>query len=187
MATVQDTTLTPGKLEALADWLPAQPWYRDPGGAAALQRCGGFRLDDPAGEVGIEFIVVVETAGTEPTAYLVPMTYRGAPLPDAPADALITTSEHGILGTRWFYDATKDPVALAELAALLRGEAIAQHQYESDTLDPTVTVVPVPHATAANVRITRILTPDTTGPLTAGWTQPDGTPARAAFAAVAHG
>ena len=31
MAVIYDTTMTPGKLELLATWLPAQPWYLDRG------------------------------------------------------------------------------------------------------------------------------------------------------------
>jgi hypothetical protein len=55
MAVIHHTTLTPGKLELLSAWLPSQPWYRDAGRAPELDRAGGFRLDDPAGEVGLEF------------------------------------------------------------------------------------------------------------------------------------
>ncbi len=85
MATIHRTTLTPGKLELLADWLPGQPWYLATGGAPELSRAGGFRLDDPDGEVGIEFMVV--TDGPAPgSSYLVPLTYRAAPLA-APAQA----------------------------------------------------------------------------------------------------
>jgi hypothetical protein len=39
-----------------------------------LAKAGGFRLDDPQGEVGIEFMVVTDTAGPQPVAYLVPLT-----------------------------------------------------------------------------------------------------------------
>ena len=48
------------------------------------------------------------------------MTYRAGAL--AAADgALIGTSEHGVLGHRWIYDGTRDPVLMAQLVALLRG------------------------------------------------------------------
>ncbi|GAA1982999.1 maltokinase N-terminal cap-like domain-containing protein [Kitasatospora viridis] len=185
MAVVHHTTVSPSKVELLTEWLPAQSWYRGTGAAPRLAKAGGFRLDDPAGEVGIEFLVVTDTADAEPVSYLVPMAYRGEPLPDAPTEALVGTAEHGVLGTRWFYDGGYDPVVLAQLAALLRGETTAQHQDESDTPEPTVTVTPDPRATAATVRLTRVLTPATTGPLTAGWTGPDGAPTRSAFAATA--
>jgi hypothetical protein len=81
MATIHATTMAPTKLELLAGWLPRQPWYLDPGRPPAPARAGGFRLDDPDGEVGMEFLLV--TDGAE-TAYFVPMTYRAAPLREAP-------------------------------------------------------------------------------------------------------
>ena len=138
MATIHTgTTLAPSKLELLADWLPQRPWYLDAGAPPALSKAGGFRLDDPAGEVGIEFMLVIDAAGGGETTYSVPMTYRAAPL-DGADDALIGTSEHGVLGTRWFYDAAHDPVAVDQLLALITGSAQAQHQSESDTPDPSV-------------------------------------------------
>jgi len=54
MAVVHRTTLSPSKLELLSAWLPAQEWFRS-GDTLDLVRAGGFRLDDPAGEVGMEF------------------------------------------------------------------------------------------------------------------------------------
>lgn len=77
MAIIHKTTMNPGKLELLAAWLPAQPWYLPTGSAPDLARAGGFRLDDPEGEVGIEFMVVTDSSGGLPTAYHVPVTYRG--------------------------------------------------------------------------------------------------------------
>ncbi|MFF1342856.1 1,4-alpha-glucan branching protein [Streptomyces sp. NPDC058290] len=140
MAVVHRTTMTPGKLELLASWLPAQPWYQGPdaGGAPQPAKAGGFRLDDPQGEVGIEFMAVTDGAGDRPVTYLVPLTYRGAPL-DGAQDALIGTSEHGVLGRRWIYDGTHDPVLVDRLYALVLGEAEAQAQSESDAPDPSVT------------------------------------------------
>ncbi|MGW3581839.1 maltokinase N-terminal cap-like domain-containing protein [Streptomyces rubiginosohelvolus] len=190
MATVHRTTMTPTKLELITGWLPQQKWYAGPTGTPDLTSAGGFRLDDPAGEVGIEFMVVVDTAAGEPVAYLVPLSYRGAALEDAPDEALIGTSEHGVLGTRWIYDGAHDPVVLAQLGALLRGEAEPQHQRESDTPDPTVTVRGTGPAEGFDVRINRVL-PSTeagqqpTAHLVAGWTWPDGTAAEGVFAAVA--
>jgi hypothetical protein len=138
MAVIHRTTLTPTKLELLTTWLPAQPWYRDTGQQPDLARTGGFRLDDPAGEVGIEFMVVTDTSGAEPVTYQVPFSYRGAPIPAAD-EALIGTTEHGVLGRRWVYDGTRDPVVVAQLFALLVGTAEPQMQSTSDTPDPSVT------------------------------------------------
>ncbi|MCU1643802.1 MAG: hypothetical protein JWN03_4077 [Nocardia sp.] len=148
MAIVHRTTMVPGKLELLAAWLPTRAWYTG-GAQPQLAKAGGFRLDDPAGAVGIEVMVVSDSSGARPVTYLVPMTYRGEPLPDA-ADALIGTSEHGVLGTRWLYDATHDPVFVEQVVRLLAAQAQPQAQSESDTPDPTVTVraaeIPFPAA-----------------------------------------
>ncbi|MFD7130832.1 1,4-alpha-glucan branching protein [Streptomyces sp. NPDC059894] len=190
MAFVHRTTMTPTKLELLAGWLPKQSWYVGDAGTPELLKAGGFRLDDPEGEVGIEFMVVADATAREPVAYLVPMGYRGAALEGVPGEALIGTSEHGVLGTRWIYDGVHDPVVSAQLRALLRGEATPQHQSESDTPDPTVTVHGTGPGDGSDVRINRVLrpveaAPRTCGHLVAGWTWPDGTAARAVFAALA--
>ncbi|MGV9723551.1 maltokinase N-terminal cap-like domain-containing protein [Nocardia beijingensis] len=138
MAVIHRTTMVPTKRQLLASWLPGRAWYRG-GEPPDLRKAGGFRLDDPDGEVGIEFVVVTDHSGTQPYTYHVPLTYRGSPLPDA-AEALVGTSEHGVLGTRWVYDATRDPVAVAQIVALLTGNARPQAQSASDTPDPSVTV-----------------------------------------------
>lgn len=138
MAVIHRTTLKPTKLELLADWLPRRPWFTG-GPDADLAVAGGFRLDDPAGAVGIECMVVTDASGAVPVAYHVPMAYRDAPL-DGAEDALIGLSEHGVLGRRWFYDAAHDPVSAARLYALLAGTAAPQHQKISDTPEPGVTV-----------------------------------------------
>ncbi|MFS4095133.1 maltokinase N-terminal cap-like domain-containing protein [Streptomyces sp. AF1A] len=138
MAVIHHTTVTPTKLELLTDWLPTRPWYRGGPDAPVLEKSGGFRLDDPEGEVGIEFMVVRDASGGEPVVYLVPLTYRGAPLEGAD-HALIGTMEHGVLGRRWAYDGCHDPVLVAELLALIEGRAQAQAQSVTDTPDPEVT------------------------------------------------
>ncbi|MGW2269189.1 maltokinase N-terminal cap-like domain-containing protein [Streptomyces yangpuensis] len=138
MAVIHRTTMSPGKLELIAAWLPSRPWYRG-GDAPLLAKAGGFRLDDPEGEVGIEFMVVTDTSGDSPVTYLVPMTYRGVPLASA-AEGLIGTSEHGVLGRRWIYDGTHDVVLVEQLLALLAGLTTAQDQNASDAPDPTVEV-----------------------------------------------
>jgi hypothetical protein len=132
MSVIHHTTVTPSKLELITPWLPAQPWFRGEG-EPGLTKAGGFRLDDPAGEVGIEFLVATDG----PVAYHVPMTYRAAPLAGAD-DALIGTMEHGVLGRRWAYDAVHDPVFVATLLALLRGDTQPQQQSVTDTVDDTV-------------------------------------------------
>ncbi|MGW1770808.1 maltokinase N-terminal cap-like domain-containing protein [Streptomyces sp. NPDC002104] len=138
MAMIYKTTMKPGKTELLTAWLPTRPWYASTGHAPELDRSGGFRLDDPEGEVGIEFMVLTDRSGGRDTSYLVPLTYRGAPL-DGVEAALVGTSEHGVLGTRWIYDGAHDPVLLGQLLALIQGRTVAQDQCDSGVSDPTVT------------------------------------------------
>lgn len=174
-----NTTMRPTEMELLVRWLPEQPWFQ--GAADRLTRAGGFRLDDPAGEVGIEFLIVVTGDGQ---AWLVPMTYRGEPLGGA-AGALIGTAQHGALGSRWIYDGERDPVLRAQLAALLRGEVMAQAQNESHTLDPSVHVRPADGVTSVELR--RLLTdgdspPGSAGQVSAPWRRLDGSLARGIIA-----
>jgi hypothetical protein len=191
MAIIHDTAMSPGKLELLTAWLPAQSWYLGGGGKPALAKAGGFRLDDPGGEVGIEFMMVTDGSGDQVTTYQVPMTYRAQPLAGADG-ALIGTSEHGVLGHRWIYDGTRDPVLMAQLIALLQGAAEPQAQSVSSTPDPTVTVQ---RAEAAGpdgarpgqltVRVNRILRPGGEAgqlDLSAAWRLPDGTQVRGILA-----
>jgi hypothetical protein len=216
MAIVHNTTMNPAKLELLAAWLPAQPWFPGSGREPELAKVGGFRLDDPQGAVGIEFMLVADG----PVVYQVPMTYHGRELPGAEG-RLIGTSQHGVLGPRWIYDGIRDPVLVAQLVALLQGEVEAQAQSVSHTPDPTVTVQPTvsgplsvissvvitdePSGTSLlvdtaspdglpagelAVRIRRILRPDAaeTGDpcLSASWQQPDGSRARGTLATALH-
>ncbi|MFI0419318.1 1,4-alpha-glucan branching protein [Spongiactinospora sp. 9N601] len=213
MAVIHHTTVKPTKLELLTSWLPTRPWYTGGAGGPALARAGGFRLDDPQGAVGIEFIVVNDTSGTAPATYLVPLTYRGAPL-DGAEHALLGTMEHGVLGRRWIYDGCHDPVLLAELPALIGGRVQAQDQNISDTLDPDVvrscagpvpdgftTATDEPEATVlsapahgATLRVQRVLRPavddapvlatEALGHVAGAWDLPDGTRARGLFAVL---
>ncbi|MFD4439598.1 1,4-alpha-glucan branching protein [Nocardia sp. NPDC058519] len=137
MAVIHQTTVTPAKLDIVAAWLPSRQWYQ--GAIPQIHKAGGFRLDDPAGEVGIEFMLFVDDSGADQVLYQVPLTYRGAPLPGGDS-ALLGTAEHGVLGRRWIYDATRDPVAIGAIGALLTGRTRAQAQSLSDTTDPTVMV-----------------------------------------------
>ncbi|MDQ0092706.1 maltokinase N-terminal cap-like domain-containing protein [Paeniglutamicibacter psychrophenolicus] len=138
MSEIFATTMDPTKHQLIAAWLPRQDWFAGEG-KPVLQTLGGFRLDDPAGDVGMEFIVVADTAPAEPVIYHVPLSYRGAELPGAEA-SLLGTSEHGVLGVRWIYDGEGDPVWQAQVRALLAGDVAAQHQNISHTLEPLVGV-----------------------------------------------
>ncbi|MFJ3698551.1 1,4-alpha-glucan branching protein [Streptomyces sp. NPDC090052] len=138
MSVIHRSTLTPTKLELLALWLPKQPWYLGASGEPELAKAGGYRLDDPTGAVGIEFMLVTDASGDEAVTYQVAFSYRGAPLEGAGDDALIGTTEHGVLGKRWVYDGTHDPLLVAQLVALMAGAAVPQEQSISNTPNPTV-------------------------------------------------
>src|SRR3984885_1633700 len=210
MSLIHRTTLKPTKLELLTEWLPSRPWHHGGAGLPSLTKAGGFRLDDPAWEVGIEFMVAADGS----TAYHVPLTYRGSPLAEI-GDALIGTLEHGVLGQRWVYDGTRDPVLVRQLVALIQGKAEPQAQSQSDTPDPTVLSWPAADGTlevsgftvsddaegtmvrvsaAAGelaVRIHRVLRPVTgdgaaPGAVSATWGLADGTRARGIFATASY-
>lgn len=125
MAVIHNAELRPSKTDAIAAWLPSQPWSGvGPGGdGGALVALGRFRFDDPDGEVGVETYLV--RVGDGPVLH-VPLTYRGAPLPGA-EDFLVTEMQHSVLGRRWVYDAVGDPV----YADVLR-RAIATGGREAD-------------------------------------------------------
>nr|WP_296066671.1 hypothetical protein [uncultured Actinoplanes sp.] len=129
MAIIHEATLTPTKLELLAQWLPGRAWY--PGDSAeGVQRVAACRFDDPAGEVGVQTFVV--RAGDGPLVH-VPMTYRAQPLADA-EHWLIGTAEHSVLGARWVYDAVGDPVYIAALVEAIRtGGHEAEEVFETES------------------------------------------------------
>jgi hypothetical protein len=136
MALLHHATLVPSKLELLAGWLPTRPWF--PGGE--VTQLGAYRLDDPAGEVGLEAFLL-QTGGDRQVLH-VPLSYRAAPLPEGD-QALLGTMEHSVLGTRWMYDGCADPVFAATLATtVLTGGHQAELVLDSGgTREPTVTVV----------------------------------------------
>ena len=128
MALLHRAELHPTKLELLAGWLPGRDWYEGDTDAEVV-RVAAYRFDDPAGEVGIETLLV--RAGDGPV-HQVPLTYRGAPLAGA-EDRLVGTTEHSVLGRRWVYDACGDPVYAAALAsAILAGTGQAEEYFEVD-------------------------------------------------------
>jgi Maltokinase N-terminal cap domain len=115
MAQIHQATVTPAKLDLLEGWLPTRQWY--PGEKPPdLDLVGSCRFDDPAGEVGVETMVVRTGDGT---LLHCPLTYRSAPLERADY-FLIGTLEHSVLGTRWVYDGVGDPVYLGCLAETIR-------------------------------------------------------------------
>ena len=112
-------------MDLLNEWLPNQPWFRC-NGAMNLVRIGSFRFDDPDGEVGIETLLVA----SEGAVFQIPLTYRGSPLPGADPD-LVGTMAHSVLGTRWIYDGSGDPVYASALATIiLTGQPQADQYFE---------------------------------------------------------
>jgi hypothetical protein len=141
MALIHKADIVPSKLELLAGWLPKQTWFAADE-ATELARIAAFRFDDPAGQVGVETLLI--RSGSSPL-FQVPLTYRNDEVPGA-SRFLIGTFEHSVLGTRWVYDAAGDPVYLGELAlAALTGGSQVDQSWEVDgvrtfkDLDATVT------------------------------------------------
>lgn len=111
----------PATLDLLTAWMGNQRWYAAKGSAPVLSELDAWRLRDPAGEVGIETLIVLDDGEPlHPVAYQVPLTYREAPV-EGLEHALVGTLEPGGLGRRWVYDGTHDPVYAAQLLALVRG------------------------------------------------------------------
>ena len=113
MAIIHQAQLTPSKLELITCWLDTQSW----GGTGEVSVLGAYRFDDPDGEVGFEGHLV----SRDDVAMHVPLTYRGAPLDDLDA-MLVGRMRHSVLGERFIYDATTDPVAIGCLVRALRGD-----------------------------------------------------------------
>lgn len=140
MALLHRAELRPSKLELLVPWLPGRPWFAGEAGAT-VSRVAAYRFDDPAGEVGIETLLV--RAGDGPVLQ-VPLTYRGAPL--AGADRfLVGIVAHSVLGRRWVYDAAADPVYPPALAAAVLADAGQAEEYfevagERQVREPSMTV-----------------------------------------------
>ncbi|MFT3969245.1 MAG: hypothetical protein QM695_02945 [Micropruina sp.] len=171
-ATIHDVELKPTKLELLADWLPSQSWFEGTG--EDLHRVAAYRFVDPDGEVGIETLLVSSAGAT----YQVPLTYRAEPLDDEFAN-LVGTLEHGALGTRYCYDATSDPIYVAELIRVIHeadNEAALSRGEKSMTVRGSG-ITAVSNASMEAARLVRVLdgshvhTAQPLGTLTGTWTQ----------------
>jgi hypothetical protein len=139
MALMHMATLTPTKLELMTAWVPTRPWFN---GTPDLRQVGAYRFDDPAGQVGLEGILLATGDGS---VLHVPMTYRAAPLAAA-QQHLIGTIEHSVLGRRWVYDACGDPVWAAMLATTIltggtQADEIVDHGDHLVPREPTAKVV----------------------------------------------
>lgn len=128
MAILHRAQLTPSKLDLIRPWLAQQTWAQPLHPDA--DRLGTYRFDDPDGEVGVETFILHN--GDNPPLHT-PYTYRGAPL-DSAEQHLIGTMQHSVLGPRWMYDATGDPVYAQTLASTILSGATEVEQYrETDT------------------------------------------------------
>ncbi|MBZ5734069.1 hypothetical protein K8Z61_06125 [Nocardioides sp. TRM66260-LWL] len=131
MSILHRATITPTKAEVLATVLG-----RD------LPLLGAYRLDDPAGEVGVEGYLLQDA---DAVVHVV-LSYRGAPLEGV---AEVATMQHSVLGSRWIYRGGDDPVARACVAAALAGtqEQAVEEVYDGDELvlrrEPTVRIARV--------------------------------------------
>ncbi|MGB8403015.1 MAG: hypothetical protein WCE30_02950 [Mycobacterium sp.] len=134
MAIVHRATLTPHKFDLVTAWVPTQPWFDSDG---PVEIVSAFRLDDPAGEVGIETFIV--RSGTR--LFQVPVTYRSAPLPGG---ALVGELEHSALGHRWIHDGPSDGVYV-----LTTTLAITSAGHEVEMFQPDGTPVPRPESAAS--------------------------------------
>jgi hypothetical protein len=124
MALLHKAVLVPSKLELVGGWAPSQPWF-DGDASVPLVTIASYRFDDPAGEVGIETLLV--RAGEGPILQI-PLTYRNEAVAGA-EKWLIGTMDHSVLGKRWTYDAAGDPVYLEELAKATLGGGTQVNQY----------------------------------------------------------
>ncbi|WP_460437202.1 1,4-alpha-glucan branching protein GlgB [Arthrobacter tecti] len=102
--------------------MPSQRWFPAKGRDISLNRVGGIKLEDPAGEVGLEVHLVAVESGRRLDVVNIPLTYRSEPLAGAEA-ALLGETEHSELGRRWVYDGTHDPVFVTAWVDLMRLEA----------------------------------------------------------------
>ena len=112
MAILHQATLSPTKLEFVTEWLDDMGF-----GTGPVTLIGGYRFDDPEGRVGVEGLIA--RRGDE--YFQLPVTYRDAPL-EVGCAHLITTMQHSVLGQRWVYGASGDPVAVGCYLRALSGE-----------------------------------------------------------------
>jgi hypothetical protein len=126
MGIVHHATLTPSKQELVESWLPSRGWAA---GRRVTEKVAEYRLDDPAGVVGVETILWRTDDGT---VLQTPLTYRADPL-DGAEEHLIGTCDHSVLGRRWVYDGCADPVWATTLVAAIRtGGSQSPMYFEQD-------------------------------------------------------
>ncbi len=126
MGLFHKATITPSKQEVLAAWVPTQSWCPHP--EAPVEMIGGYRFDDPEGQVGMETALVLNDG----VVLNVPMTYRAEPV-ESNADGLVADFHHSALGQRWVYDGMTEDLYVTMLAAVSltgQGEALGMVMHE---------------------------------------------------------
>ncbi|KQB86862.1 maltokinase N-terminal cap-like domain-containing protein [Corynebacterium lowii] len=124
-----DATLEPGKPEFQRRFLLSEGLLRE--GEAHTQQAA-WRLIDPEGQVGMEVTIV--SVGER--LFQVPLTYRPEPLPaDVPT---LGEMAHSVLGTRYIYDARRDPAFRDALNAVVRegGTAASKRDLSTGEVQP---------------------------------------------------
>lgn len=141
MAIIHKATLSPSKLELLQAYLAndANLGKQATGDLAAV---GAYRFDDPAGQVGIESHILRSPDGA---LLHLPLVYRNERW-DGADQWSVGTMQHSVLGERWVYEASIDPIYVRELVrTIVQGGTGVDEMVETDdgpvARDPSVRVV----------------------------------------------
>jgi len=163
MALLHEATISPRKDELIGPWLRTRSWWD---GIDERGPVASFRLDDPAGQVGMECFLFGSAGGS---TLFVPVTYRDSALPDA-APSLLGTMQHSVLGTRYVYDASADPVFVGVVLDTIRsgGRQADLHLSQADGTQ----VVREPAATARGEGVTGVPRHDPAVPVSPRATRP---------------
>ncbi|WPF65539.1 MULTISPECIES: maltokinase N-terminal cap-like domain-containing protein [unclassified Corynebacterium] len=125
-----DAQLEPGKEDFQRRFLEREGLLNPGDTFTAL---AAWRLIDPEGQVGMEVAVIALNDGL----VQVPLTYRPGPLPDT--EGLLGEMAHSVLGTRYIYDARRDPVFAAALREVVRagGQPVAKQNVKTGEIIPS--------------------------------------------------
>ena len=111
----------PRSFETLANWISAQRWYSGKGRAIRASVLGGYQLADPAGEVSIYVMFVLDEA-EPPRLYQVPITARrtvSSSVPVAPLTEYADANGEAV----YLFDGPHDPAFARALLQLILSES----------------------------------------------------------------